>query len=58
MKKTKSRIETVAMETRYVQRKDGVYWQYRFNGQGKWEEKLTPYKQIPWIEMKFSEATL
>lgn len=53
MKETKHMITEVLMEQFYSKVGNKVYWNYRFNGIGKWIKQLTPYNDLPWIEVKY-----
>lgn len=52
MKKTKRRITEIPMEEFYSEENGKVYWNYRFPNHTEWKKQLTPYKKIPWIEIK------
>ena len=54
MKKTKHRIVEVVMEEYYSEENGKVYWNYRFPNHTKWKKELTPFIQIPWIEINHS----
>lgn len=51
IEKTRTFWKEVVIEEFYSKKDGKVFWNWRFAG-GPWHEELTPYRELPWVEMK------
>ncbi|HUW43579.1 MAG TPA: hypothetical protein VMV95_01280 [Bacillota bacterium] len=52
-KETKHKITNVLIEEFYSKENGEVFWNWRFQN-GEWNKQLTAFKELPWIEVNFT----
>lgn len=52
MEATPVSIKTIQIEEYYTEEKGSVYRVWRFAGKDEWNKEITPYSEIPYVEME------
>lgn len=52
----KKQIRTITIEEFFEKIAGKVYWVWKICGEKNWRVEETPYKEIPWVEIKKSKT--
>jgi len=58
MKKTKQYIKLVEIVEFYSKVKDDIYWNWKFSWDKEFKKVWTPYKELPYVEIKFPKTSV